>query len=169
MAGRKIEITVPEHLDPMIVDAMRQLDVLHGSIPHDEALILALIERGARAVIGTRSRRADQRPVTELTVFELADALGIVDAEEARRATREARERAGKSLEAAAAMFARAEGLRAIHAPAEPMNLEGLDAVYRAARQALTEHPEARVVVAVGYVTVANESHVLAHPPETIN
>lgn len=132
---------------------------------HAATVLLALLERGARYVLrhGEHEDR-DARKVGEITVTELADVLGIADVEVARAMSREARETAAKSVEAAQAMFANVAGLRSVAVTGEIPNAKALHDLAERLTATFVHHPEVRLVAAIAWVEVGADGSRVHKP-----
>lgn len=166
-AAELVTLTIPARLAPLIHAAASAVDVIHGVQPERHELLLALIERGARA-LARRADDPDARPVTDLTVAELADSLGLLDLEGARRHARVERQARAEAADAAVAILADVKGLRAACIPRNRITTpEELDEAIANVRHNVAEHA-AHVVLIVGYV-VPNGAEIKADPPQVIN
>lgn len=167
---RTVTLTVPGRLEALLNEAMRSFDVTHGSMPVREALLVALIERGARSVVKRGSTTdPDQRTVGELTVAELADAIGILDIEKARLAARTVREEKEAAATQMAAIMKDVAGMCAVLTPLRRFEtVEEIDAFLEPVRATLRQNGGAvAAMMVVGYVHTGAAGDVRYEPNAT--
>lgn len=146
-----LTLTIPGRLAPLLRAAAREIDVTHGSgTPGDQALLLHLIERGARHCVDY-SASADYRSVGSISVAELADVLGIGDLEASRRQCREARELHEQAVTKVKELFAHCDGLRQINAPRQIRSVAEIHKLASEVSEVFKRSPNISLVIAIAY------------------
>lgn len=168
MSEQIVTIKIDQRLGVLLDAATRELDVTHGTNLRGEDLVLALLERGARAVIGHAADR-DQRKVSELTVADLADVFGVIDLETARRNSRTQREHTEKACELVKGALKNVENLceMAQQTIQQFSTLQQFEAFAANVRRTFTEAPGHGIVMIAGTVHVddAGGHHVQSVAP----
>lgn len=146
-----ITLTIPGRLIPLLDAAAREIDVTVGTIPPREALLLHLIERGAREV-KNYVRSADYRPLSSLCAAELADMMGILDIEATRRSVHAHRETQERIATEAIALFDSVKGLRQVGTKRRTTSGEEVLKLANHLAANMREHPTMAIVIAFAYV-----------------
>lgn len=147
-----ITVVVPPNLEALVQQARERLEVLTGTDLRAGDLLVALIERGARALVGAQSTDRDDRKLWEISVAELADQLGVVDLQAAREAARKARDAQEKLAQSAMAIFHDTEGLRMVAMAHRYTTPEEIETAAAKLTNTMKHHPNVAIVLAVGYV-----------------
>ncbi len=165
-----VTLAIPKRLAAVLEDAARSIDITHGAISPREALILHLIERGARSV-STYDRAGDQRSMASVSIAEFADVMGISDLEATRRTCREAREAHEKMALSAGELFRDVEGVRQVNVKRRIGSAQELTEFAAKVAESMAEHPTIAIVLAVAYVDTSGPTPNYLPVPvsETIN
>lgn len=163
-------LEIPERIHDLLQAASTSFDVTHGTQLVGAPLLVALIERGARAVLNARGDRVE-RKIGDMTAAELADVLGIADVEAAREMGRQSREKAEQNAQAVTQLFADVQALRQVDMRRIKSAKDMTELAERIAH-AFGHHPGLEVVLAVAFAEPTADGatrYSPAVPPETIN
>lgn len=109
--GREFTIHISPELDALLAKARDELLIRTGEVPCMHSTIGLLLERACSSVLVGREH--DTRPVGAMTVAELAELMGMIDVESARRNAKQVRSEQETLIAKTAEAFAHVEGLRA--------------------------------------------------------
>lgn len=150
--GMTVTITIPARLRDLLNQAAERIDITTGATPEQEALIIALLERGAASVTAFPLGE-DHRKVSEVTVMQLCDAIGIVDLDQARKNAKDQREAGEKSLAHTLELFKDTQGLATVYAPLHRCaNVECVKSMLGIIERGLAEKHFTHVLMAIGAV-----------------